>query len=58
MSSTDSEVHTELLDLTHVSLRELRTLRTPSLNRAIRKVFDHSKQVDVDEIQGQAQITL
>ncbi|MCR6481757.1 hypothetical protein M8542_02900 [Amycolatopsis sp. OK19-0408] len=53
MRSTDSEVPTELLDLTRVSLRDLPTLRTPSLNTAIRKVFDHSKNIDVDEVQGQ-----
>ena len=58
MGSTDSDVRTELLDLTKVSLRELRTIRTPSLDSAIRKVFDSSKRVDVDEIQGQAQIKL
>jgi hypothetical protein len=47
-----------LLDLTGVSLLELRTIRTPSLDSAIRKVFDSSKHVDADEIQGQAQIKL
>ncbi len=54
MRSTDSEVHTELLDLAGVPLGELRTLHTPSLNTAIRKVFDYSKRVNVDEIQVQA----
>ena len=58
MGSIDSDVRTELLDLTKVSLRELRTIRTPSLDSAIRKVFDSSKRVDVDEIQGQGQIKL
>ena len=58
MRSTDSDVRTELLDLTKVSLRELRTIRTPSLDSAIRKVFDSSKHVDVDEIQGQTTIKL
>lgn len=58
MGSTDSAVHTELLDLTRVSLRELRTIHTPSLDSAIRRVFDSSKRIDVDEIQGQAQIKL
>lgn len=58
MRSTDSDVCTELLDLTGVSLRELRSIRTPSLDSAIRKVFDSSKLVDIDEVQGQAQIKL
>lgn len=58
MGSTDSDVRTELLDLTRVSLVELRTIRTPSLDSAIRKVFENAKHVDVDEIQEQGQIKL
>jgi len=53
---TDSEVRTELPDLSNVPLGELRALHTPSLRTAIRKVFDRSKHVDVDEIQGQISI--
>ncbi len=54
MGSTDSDVRSELLDLTGVSLLDLRTIRTPSLDVALREVFDTSKHVDVDEVQVQA----
>lgn len=42
-----------MLDLTGVSLSELREIRTSSLILAIREVFERSKYVDANKIQIQ-----
>lgn len=52
----DAEVQGDLIDLTQVPLGELRGLRTPEFKSAIIGVLERSKLVEMDAIQGQAQV--
>lgn len=51
---TPEELSSELLDLTATSLFEMRSLRDPALDRAVRRTFDRFRTGDFgDSVQEQ-----
>ncbi|WP_306746770.1 hypothetical protein [Saccharothrix yanglingensis] len=57
MTVETPELSSELLDLTSTSLSEMRSLRDPALDRAVRRTLDRFRSGDFgDSVQEQAQI--
>ncbi|MCI2420109.1 hypothetical protein MOQ72_21945 [Saccharopolyspora sp. K220] len=52
--TSKADLTSELLDLTTISLRELRCARSPALLEAARRAMREVTTADVDEVQGQA----